>query len=247
MDLHAAAKETAQAMGDLGGSFMTDGATYVRGAELGFSGFDYYLLGRGGVLGETTADVVAAGFIFWNPEQVRARWEAGSGVMSPVAAATEWAATCAAFAEANLPDVEGLSRLGDLLTVVVNEASPANASLFAGWRSLPVPGSPKARVLHQINAMRELRGALHGGALLAAGVSPLQAVAYRAPQMAPIFGWDAESVVIDDDVKSQWKQAESGTNIAVGQVLAALNASERAEFVELLNGVLAAYQDSKEG
>ena len=62
-----AARATAQAVGALGGAFMLDGSTYARGAELGFSGLDFYVLGRGGALGDTHADVVAAAFCFWNP------------------------------------------------------------------------------------------------------------------------------------------------------------------------------------
>ena len=122
---------------------MTAGTTYARGGELGFSGIDFYVLGRGGVLGDVDADVIAAGFIFWNPTQVRAQWETGRGVMAPDAAAREWAACCAAWGEANLPDVDGVDRLAELLTTVVDEASPAMAALFAGWRALPVPSSAR--------------------------------------------------------------------------------------------------------
>ena len=52
-----AARATAQAIGQLGGAFMQDGQTYARGAEIGYSGIDFYVLGRAGVLGETHADV----------------------------------------------------------------------------------------------------------------------------------------------------------------------------------------------
>lgn len=245
MDATQAATATAQAIVELGGGFMTDGATYARGGELGFSGIDFYVLGRGGVLGDTATDVVASGFIFWNPTQVAAQWDTGRGVMTPAAAASEWAACCVAWGESTLPDSPGLDRLAELLHTVVNEASPANAALFAGWRALSVPSSTKARVAHLVNALRELRGALHGGALLAAGVSPAEAVVYRSPMMAPLFGWDVESITVSDDLKSQWKQAEAGTDVAMGRVLEALDDTARAEFVELLTGVHAAWTAAK--
>lgn len=246
MDAVDAAKATGQAIGDIGGGFMTDMGTYARGGELGFSGIDFYVLGRGGVLGDVDADVIASGFIFWNPTQVRAQWETGRGVMAPAMASAEWAACCAAWGESNLPDVEGLERLDALLSTVVSEASPANASLFAGWRALPMPTTTKARIAHRINALRELRGALHGGALLAAGVSPLEAVAYRAPMMAPMFGWDPESVTVDADLKARWHAGEEGTNVAMGAVLGALGDDDRAEFCERLNGLHAAWTAAKE-
>lgn len=245
MDAKEAATATAQAIGELGGGFMTDMGTYARGGEIGFSGIDFYVLGRGGVLGDVDADVIASGFIFWNPTQVRAQWETGRGVMTPDAAAREWSACCTAWGETNLPDVDGLDRLAALLTTVVSEASPANAAVFAGWRALPVPSSTKARVAHLVNALRELRGALHGGALLAAGVSPAEAAVYRSPMMAPMFGWDVEGTHVDDETKAAWRRAEDGTDIAMGRVLGALGDAERAELVELLNGLHAAWIASK--
>lgn len=245
MDAVEAATRSAKAIVELGGGFMTAGPTYARGGELGFSGIDFYVLGRGGVLGDVDADVIAAGFIFWNPTQVRAQWETGRGVMAPDAAAREWAACCATWGEANVPDTDGADRLADLLTTVVNEASPANAALFAGWRALPVPTTAKARIAHQTNALRELRGALHGGALLAAGVSPADAVVYRSAMMAPLFGWDAESVTVDADLKARWHAAEAATDVAMGAVLSAVGDADRAELVERLGAVHAAWTEAK--
>jgi hypothetical protein len=226
MTAQDAARATAQAIGDLGGAFMLDGATYARGGELGFSGVDLYVTGRGGVLGDTAADVVAAAFVFWSPEQVRGLWESGRKVMAPAAAAGEWAAIAHAYAEANLPDVDGLDRLGDLLATVADAASPASGPTFAGWRAtleVPGPERPKARVQHLLTGIRELRGSLHGGAVLSAGLSPAEAVAFRAPHMAGIFGWDPESLPDGETVKDRWKVAEAGTDAAMGRVLGVLD------------------------
>lgn len=245
MDAKEAATATAQAILELGGGFMTDMNTYARGGELGFTGIDFYVLGRGGVLGDVDPDVIASGFIFWNPTQVRAQWETGRGVMAPDAAAKEWAACCAAWGEANIPDLDGLDRLAALLSTVVSEASPANAALFAGWRALPTPSSTKAKVAHLTNALRELRGALHGGALLASGVSPAEAAVYRSPMMAPMFGWDVEGTTVSDDLKANWRRAEDGTNVAMAKVLSSLDEADRAEFAELLTAVHAAWTAAK--
>ena len=243
-----AANATAQAIGDLGGAFMTDGATYARGGELGFSGIDFYVLGRGGVLGDTSADVVAAAFYVWSPDQTRTQWASARAVMEPAPAAAEWASLCHAYGEANLPDAEGLPRIAELATKMIDAASPAGAALFAGWRELPVPGidRPKARVQHQLNALRELRGGLHGGAVLAAGLLPQEAVAFRAPFMAPIFGWDPETLPEGGTVKEQWKIAEAGTDAAMGRVFAALSDNELTEFTELITALQAAVQAAKE-
>jgi len=243
------AKAIARPIGDLGGAFMLDGATYARGAELGFSGIDFYVLGRGGVLGDTTADVVSSAFFFWNPEQVRSQWELARAVMDPVTAAQEWASLCHAYGEAHLPDFDSLNRLSDLAEKVCAAASPAGAALFAGWRALEVPAAdrPKARAQHYLNSLRELRGGLHGGAVLAMGLLPVEAVALNSPMMAPVFGWDVSSVEVDDTTKEEWKVAESGTDLAMARVLRALSESESSEFGELVVALAAAVQASKEG
>ena len=227
---------------------MTDGGTYARGGELGFSGIDFYVLGRGGVLGDTSGDVVAAAFFFWNPEQTRTQWASARSVMAPTEAAVIWADVCHAYGEANLPDFDGLARLNELMGAVCAATSPAGASLFAGWRDLPLPGAdqPKALAQHLLNSLRELRGGLHGGAVLAAGLSPLEAVAFNSPYRAPIFGWDPESLPDGAAVKDRWKAAEAGTNAAMGAVLSVLSDAERVEFVELLTALHAAVQAAKE-
>ena len=154
--------------------------------------------------------------------------------MSPADAANEWAAVCAAFGEANLPDFEGYGRLNALMATVVAGASPACAALFAGWRTLPTPGAdaPKALAQHLLNSLRELRGGLHGGALLATGLTPLEAVAFSSPYMAAIFGWDAETLPDGAAFKERWKAAEAATNVAMGVPLSVLTETELAEFVE---------------
>jgi hypothetical protein len=248
MDSVKAAEQTAAAIGQLGGAFMIDGSTFARGGELGFGGLDFYVLGRGGVLGDTSAEVITSAFIVWNPEAIATQWALGRAVMSPADAANEWVAVCAAFGEANLPDFEGYARLNELMAAIVNAASPACAALFAGWRTMPVPAAdaPKALAQHLLNSLRELRGGLHGGALLASGVTPLEAVAFNAPFMAPIFGWDAESLPDGAAIKDRWKAAEAATNVAMGVPLSVLTETELAEFVELVNALHAAVQAAKE-
>lgn len=234
-----AARATATAIQELGGGFMTDGATYTRGGEAGFSGVDFYVLGRGGVLGDVDADIVSAAFYFWNPDQVRAHWDAARAVMSPAEGAALFADVAHSYGETHIADHDGLVRLGDLLTTVIEAASPAGAPLFAGWRRHDVPGSdrPKARVQHQTNALRELRGAYHGGAVLAAGLLPVEAVAFRSAFMAPIFGWDLEGMAEPESFKERWKVAEAGTDAAVARPFSVLGEAELDEMVTLLTSV----------
>lgn len=234
------AATTADGISNIAAKFMTSGDTYRKGAELGFAGLDFYVTGRGGVLGEVDADVVAASFTFLNPEMVRAQWEAGCKVMSPAKAAAAFAECAYAWADSHLSDDLDLVRLAELAGKVVDAANPAGAPVFAGWRAaLAVPDEPKHRAIHHLNGLRELRGGLHNGATLASGMSPLEAVVVRTPQMAPIFGWLGD-LPDPDTNKDRWQEAEEGTNRAMARAFQCLTDDERRELAALVAATLAA-------
>lgn len=232
MDAAAAAEATATAVSTVGSHFMLDAATYGRGAELGFQGIDFYVTGRGGVLGDVDADVVSATFGFFEPGQVRTLWDQGRAVLPPAEAAVAFAGCCADWAEAHVPDDLPCDRLAPLLDAVVATARPACAPVFSGWRALPVPASPKAHVVHQMNALRELRHGLHLAAVVAAGLTPLEALSHRTPQMAPLFGW--AELADTTDVGPRWEAAEAATTAAMAHAYEGLDDAGRAELAELV-------------
>jgi hypothetical protein len=233
MDALDAATKTARAVSSVGSHFMLDGNTYKRGAELGFQGLDFYTTGRGGVLGDVDADVVAAAFTFFEPAHVRTQWELGRAVMPAAQAAAEFAACCAAWAEAHVPDEVDAARLGALLDNVVVSARPACAPVFAAWRAtLDVPAAPKAHAVHQMNALRELRHGLHAAAVIAAGVTPLQALSVNTPAMAPLFGWT--ELAETDGLAPQLEAAEAATTQAIAHAYEGLDDGERDELVHLV-------------
>jgi hypothetical protein len=231
MDALATAQATAPAVSTVASHFMLDGKTYARGAELGFEGLDFYMAGRGGVLGNVDADVVSAAFTFFEPTAVRAQWDKGLSVMPPGEAAAAFAACGHAWAEEHVPDDLDAGRLAELAGQVVADARPACASVFAGWRALPVPSSPKAQALHHLNGLRELRLGLHGAAVIAAGLTPLEALSVKTPGMAPIFGW-AELAEVDG-LRDTWDGAEEQTTRAIAHAYEGLDDAGRSELVEL--------------
>jgi len=225
------AERTRPAVTALSSNFMLDGATYVVGGEAGFNGMDFYGAGRAGVLGEVSADVVAASFVFFNPTVVNAAWEGSRRVMSRAAAAELFAGCLVTWADAHLDDDVDWARLAELAGRIVDNASVGGAPVFAGWRALPVPGDAKAAALHQMNALRELRMARHGAAVTALGLEIGAVVCHASPGMAPIFGW--EGTEIGPEVPALWDQAEAMTNQATERDYAALSAEEAEEFVSL--------------
>ncbi len=234
-----AAVATRAAIVDLPSVFMLDMATYAAGAELGFSGIDFYVCGRGGALGEVDGDVVAAAFVFFEPGGVLASWEAGRRVLAPRDAAREFIRIGHTWADDHLGHDVDLARLAELLGTVVAGADPAGAPLCAAWRSMPEPGvdRPGALVLHRLNVLRELRGGLHGAAVLAAGLSPLEAVVVKTPHMAGIFGWPEPLPDVVDRADA-WSEAERATTRALARAaFGHLEPAARAELAELCAAV----------
>lgn len=234
-----AAIASGDAINGLGTHFMMDMGTYAYGAELGFEGIDFYLAGRGGALGDVPAGVVTAALIFFEPSYVADSWARSAPVLPRLQAAQEFAGVAHRWAAEHVPDGFAAARLAELAGRLGDAAPVAGAPLFAGWRALPEPTDPKALAIHRVNALRELRGALHGAALLAHGVSPHAAVARRTPYMLGIFGWQ-EPHPPKDEVREPWAEAQTATEAAVAPIFEALTPDERAEFTELATTLQAA-------
>lgn len=88
MDAATCATRTRAPIVDVGGGFMLDPATTARGEEFGLDFGGFYALGRGGVLGDADADIVASAFVFFNPTLVRVIWEGARAKREPAATAS---------------------------------------------------------------------------------------------------------------------------------------------------------------
>lgn len=238
MDALTAATESAPAVTNLTSFFMIAPETFAKGAQLGFAGLDFYVAGRGGALGDVDADVVAAAFLFFEPSMVRAQWDIGRGVGAPLDAARGFADCLVDWTETNVPADFDSDRLAELTNRIVEAASPAGAPLFAGWRSnISAPKGPAAATF-ALNALRELRNALHGAAVIASGLTMQEAVAHRTPHMSALFGWG--DPIDTSSVADLWAGAEEATNRAMARAFEPLEADERREFTELSLALLEA-------
>ncbi len=230
--------ETAEAVkaavARLGGAFMTAPETAERGRELGYDPWGFYYAGRGGVLGDVDADVVTAAFAFMPAVMVRKAWEKARGVAAPDVTVRHYAACCHAWGRSRLADVAGLDRLAVLAQCVVDRADVAGLPLFAGWRATPVPQDPPARVAHLMHVLREHRGGLHVVAVLATGLTPLEAVVCggRGVANARLFGWPPP-YPDPAPVEGRREAAEALTDELAGRAYAALDEGERDELADL--------------
>jgi hypothetical protein len=218
---------------------MLDAATYVHGGGLGFEGMSFYFAGRAGVLGDVDADAVTDALAFFNPQLISGVWGPAGDVLPREKAAAEFAACAYKWGEEHLPDDVDAATLAALAKRVVDAAAPPNAPIFERWRQLPAPPEPKAAAMHYMNALRELRFALHADAVRAQGIDVSEAHRYRSPHMAALFGWP-EPFEASDEFKAQWHQADEATDTAMAEALGVLLADELDTFVAVANAAAAA-------
>lgn len=213
-------------------------AAIARAGELGLADYEFYVLGRGGAMGEVKADVIASALSFFEPGWVRNYYAAGIKKMSLSDAALTWNARVAEWGETGLSADLPLERLCGLLGRVFEAAPLAVAPIFAGWRTMPEPATLPALAMHRLYGLRELRGALHAGAVRAAGLTPLQALLVRTPLLAPGWGWP-EPYPDVSGLTDAWLAAEAGTNRAVASVFECLTAAEVSQLADDVEAVVA--------
>ncbi|MEU9868645.1 hypothetical protein AB0C87_12455 [Actinomadura sp. NPDC048021] len=223
----------------VGSRWMLSRRTAEHGKEQGYGNpFAYYFAGRGGVLGDVDAEVVAAALGWFEPGFVRPQWEEGVAVAGAREATRRYALGCAAWGESHLPDDP---RLCELAERVARAAEGSGLPLFCGWRAEPLPDGSRARLMQLVQVLRELRGGLHLVATTSVGLSPLEAILTQdGPDTARFFGWQGD---LPDCAALRPRRAEAEEitdRLSAAVYERALSPSERAEFAERMGAVGAA-------
>ena len=233
-----AARAAGGPIGAVGGRFMMYVPTFRRGTALGFpKGWAFYVGGRGGVLGDVDADVVAAAFAYFRPDWLREQWDIARGVLEPSKTAAEYSAACQDWGRQNLSAVDGLGGLVPLLQRVADAADVAGAPLFAGWRALPVPDDAPGAAAQLLMVLREHRGGMHALTVLSEGLTPLEAVVTGGGQgNAEFFNWPAP-YPDPEPLRARYDAAERRTDVLAGRAYAALDENERAQLVQGVTAV----------
>jgi hypothetical protein len=227
----------------LGGGFMISREAKAFSEETGLGGWAPYFRGRCGVLGEVDADIVTAAVGFFPAEVVRGSWEAARSIPAGAAAA-RYAEVAGHFGRRKLAGLseEDAERLSGLLDVVCGNADVVAAPLFAGWRAMPLPSDPRGRVIQLAHVLRELRGGLHIVAVLAAGLTPLEAVLatdtnpllHSGEANAEYFGWPRPYPEVTTEIRAKRERAEELTDSLIAPAFTVLGAAEQSDLAALL-------------
>lgn len=154
-------------------------ATDQYGVDLGFrTGKQFWIVGRAGVLGSCPPEVATSALAFHAPEHVHDAWASVPSGLDPRAVATHYHGRIVEWGDRVIGsfDRDRMTRLDELGRRII-DAAPVNLGpLFAGWRVMPIPDGHGARVALTTHVLREMRGAAHSVAIVAMGLSPLDAI-----------------------------------------------------------------------
>ena len=228
-------------IGELGSAFYFVPETMAKGKELGLGGMEFYILGRGGQMGNTAGTAVAAAFGYFNPTFLNKVWSDAAAKCDPRTAGTAHLACAADLGRSKLSGVEGLAELVDALEAVNNAADPDGLALYAAIKSEPLASDAPARAMQLIAVLREFRGSAHLVALRAVGLASPLAHAAKRPDMWKTFGYPEDQMPeITDEIKSQLAEAEKITDRIVEPAYAVLSDAQRTALTKGLEAVKAA-------
>ena len=129
-----------------------------------------YFTSRGSVMGQVPGEVVAAAFAVFNPEAVVPSVDLGwTKVDAETICSARTAGATAQLVRLLGPEPEGLDRATVLLAEAQVPLRPEGRPLFAGLRSLGLPGDPMGDMWRLADCLREFRGDAHTAAWTSAG------------------------------------------------------------------------------
>jgi hypothetical protein len=237
--------EACPIIGKLGAAFYFTPETLARGKELGLGGFRFYFLGRGGVLGDVEAPVIASAFGYFEPGLVAHLWSSSKAVLAPRAAGRAYFECAYELARSALAGVEELDGFCHAAEQVVAAADPAGLALYAGMLGEPLPDDASARAMHLLVQLRELRGSAHLLAVRASGLEPKVAHYLRRPGDFVQFGWKEEDTPsVTDDDRRRLADADELTDRLVGPAFGVLDDPDRTALLDGLRAMGAVLGDA---
>lgn len=242
MDTAALIARVSPRIGALGSAFYFTPETVAVGKSHGLDGFRFYVLGRGGVLGDVEPAVVASAFGWWNPDLIAKMWTSGREKLAPREAGRRYHECCADLGRAKLAGVDGLDAFCQAAERVVRAADPAALSLFAGLAAEPLADDLPGRAMQLVAILRELRGSAHIVGVVATGLSPRLAHAIKRPDMVKAFGWGEDPIPSTDEDRALLEQAELITDRIVHPAFAVLGESEAEALATGVDRIEAALQ-----
>ena len=244
MDAMELADVTADPIQFVGMSFYFDPITAERAGELGLHRFEFYGLGRGGVLGDVDSATVTKAFTFFHPAAVERFWSARQKA-DPVETAQQYLEAAYGYADRTFGaiPVAVLANYAAASHKVAGAVESGHHQLVDGYKRYRVPDNPVHAAYLGAILMRELRGCVHIDAVDEAGMSVEEACYLSDPENFKRHGYtDADVPDVDSETSLRRAKAEMATSAAMADYFAVLSDEERQQ---LCDGALAMFDAIK--
>jgi hypothetical protein len=245
MDTVELSDVTAEPTQVVGMSFYFDPLTVQRGDEMGLHRFQFYGLGRGGVLGDVDRSVVDDVFTFFHPRVYDFVWDLARDKAEPVPTAQACLEAAYAFADRTFGalDPELLSGYARAAQKVVASVEKGHHKLVDGYRQFAVPESPAHAAYLGAILMRELRGCVHIDAVHEVELTPSQACYLQGLEVFKGHGYGDEDVpMVTPELEAKKANAEVLTSSMMADCFSVLDDDER---TQLRDGALAMFDALK--
>lgn len=239
MDTNHLIAHACPTIAEVGWAYYFAPATLARGDKLGLNAFEFYILGRGGVLGDVEAPVVASAFGYFNPAGIAAIWDGSRAKLAPRVAGREYLEAAHDHGRARLGDLE-LDGFVAAATQVLDAAARhvAGLTLFAAAATEAVPSDPPAAAMHLLSTLREFRGSAHLVAVVAEGLDPRIAHFLRRPEMFEAFGWsEADQPEVNSEHADALARADARTDHLVAPAYGVLDDDGATALLEGLDAI----------
>jgi hypothetical protein len=241
MDTIELSDVTATPIQVVGMSFYFDPGTVALAGEQGLHRFQFYGLGRGGVLGDVDREVVERAFTFFHPATYEFIWDGARLKADPALTASAYLQAAYEFADRTFGviPVEVLARYAAAAHKVAGAVESGHHLLVDGYRQYRVPESAVHAAYLGAILMRELRGCVHIDAVASVGLTPLEACYLQAPETFKSHGYkDADVPRVTPDLVEKKAEAETITNAMMADCFSVLSNDERQD---LRDGALAMF------
>lgn len=190
--------------GDFGGVAAPDGPAYF--------------CSRGSVMGQVPGEVVAAAFGVFNPAAVVPSVQYGWTLTdAPTICAARDAGAVAQLTRILGEEPDGVDRANELLARAVEPLRPEGRPLYAGLRSLDLPGDPVGDAWRRADMLREFRGDAHVCAWTTAGFDATEIGLLTEPYWGlPLRSYIRTRAWSDEDLDAAEARLEGRSMLAGG-------------------------------
>ncbi len=238
-------EETAEPLQLVGMSFYFAPSTVERAKALGLNVYQFYGLGRGGVLGDADYDTVFDAFTFFSHPAMGMLWTASRELADPAASAEAYIEAAYAYADDTFGAIDRgvLGAFAHAARNVANAVAPGRHALFDGYAKFEPPASAVHAAYLGAILLRELRGGIHIDAVHEVEMTPEEAAYLHDPSIFRLHGYSDDDVPeVTPELEAKKRRAEELTTDGVASYLEVLNENEREA---LLAGALAMQEATK--